>query len=160
MSGGTVAVDFDGPIHQYSKGWQDGSIYDPPTPGAFDGLRRLMEQYAVFVFTSRDPGQVIPWLVSHGFDCVADDPYLRFWNERGTLLVTRRKLPARAYLDDRAVLFTSWDAALQELLPDWLDQQQQKRVADVVTRHWPGLDPAQVEQAVVEILDSLRGRHV
>src|SRR5690606_42044179 len=43
----TVAVDFDGVIHAYSRGWQDGSIYDEPVPGAVDGLRQLMEQYAV-----------------------------------------------------------------------------------------------------------------
>ena len=30
--GHAVAFDFDGVIHRYSKGWQDGSIYDEPFP--------------------------------------------------------------------------------------------------------------------------------
>lgn len=113
----TIAVDFDGVIHAYSRGWADGSIYDPPLPGALDGLRRLLELDAVFVFTTRDIGQVATWLLGHGFNVRLghDGP---FWNERGPLLVTNRKLAATAYLDDRAVKFIDWDQALAVLLPD------------------------------------------
>ncbi|MFG2963558.1 hypothetical protein ACGFZS_09740 [Streptomyces sp. NPDC048288] len=134
----TIAVDFDGVIHQYSRGWQDGSIYDPPMPGALDGLRTLMEGDAVFIFTTREPEQVAAWLTEHGLATTTDDRcpcpnglyripdecstckgsgYLTFWNQRGQLLVTNRKLAAVAYLDDRAVRFTDWDQALTDLLP-------------------------------------------
>nr|MDT0658017.1 hypothetical protein [Micromonospora sp. DSM 115978] len=112
----TLAVDFDGVIHAYSLGWCDGTIYDEPVPGALDALRALMERYAVFVFTTRDPGQVVPWLLKRGVDAVTDDdPARTFWNERGRLLVTQRKLAAVAYLDDRAVRFESWPQALAAL---------------------------------------------
>jgi hypothetical protein len=37
-----------------------------------------------------------------------------FWNGP-SILVTRRKLPAVAYIDDRAIRFTSWDQALADL---------------------------------------------
>lgn len=111
----TVAVDFDGVIHAYSKGWHDGTIYDDPMPGALNGLRALMERYAVFVHTSRDRIKVANWLYRRGFAiCVADAP-LTFWNERGVLLVTNRKLPAVAYIDDRGVRFESWDQVLLDL---------------------------------------------
>lgn len=144
----TLAIDFDGVIHQYSKGWYDGTIYDPPMPGAIEGLRQLMEQHAVFVFTTREPEAVMPWLESYGFDVTIDERcgqclgdggvqnldadsrpartenpcrdckgsgLLTFWNGRGQLLVTNRKLAATAYLDDRAVRFTDWPQALDAL---------------------------------------------
>jgi hypothetical protein len=130
----TIAVDFDGVIHAYTRGWADGTIYDPPLPGAINGLRQLLDQDAVFIFTTREPEQVMPWLEQHGFDVTIDDRcgvcpngipdicaackgsgVLTFWNQRGQLLVTNRKLAATAYLDDRAVRFTDWDQALTDL---------------------------------------------
>lgn len=41
----TIAVDFDGVIHKYSKGWQNGSIYDEPVEGAKEALLELLEDY-------------------------------------------------------------------------------------------------------------------
>lgn len=110
----TIAVDFDGVIHAYSKGWSDGSIYDEPIPGALEGLRKLMEQDSVFIFTTRDERQVATWLYDRGFvTCYSwDSP---FWNERDILLVTNKKLAATAYLDDRAVRFVNWEQALADL---------------------------------------------
>jgi hypothetical protein len=116
---GTVAVDFDGVIHAYSKGWQDGTIYDEPVPGAFDGLRSLMDRYAVFIHTSRDPAPVGRWvrqrsgIETEWFEDRRNP--LSFWNGRGSLLVTNLKLPAIAYIDDRAVRFESWEQSLAAL---------------------------------------------
>lgn len=114
----TIAVDFDKVVHRYSRGWADGSIYDPPLPGALAGLRDLMGYGAVFIFTARDPHQVVPWLTGYGFDAVADSPVTAraFWSTRGRLLVTSRKYPALVYLDDRAVRFTSWATALDDVV--------------------------------------------
>lgn len=121
----TVAVDFDGVIYAYSRGYADGTIYDPPAPGAIDAVRTLMDRYAVYVHTTRDPRQVADWLSRRGLDVlvevwmtddgeiIPDDQDREFWNDRGQLLVTRRKLPAIAYIDDRAVHHTGdWDATL------------------------------------------------
>lgn len=136
----TIAVDFDGVVHAYSRGWQDGTIYDPPLPGAVEGVRELMRLDPVFIFTSREVEQVMPWLESLGFDVTIDERcgkcggaghrrkstdatmftcstcygsgLLHFWNERDQLLVTNRKLPARVYLDDRALRFESWEQTL------------------------------------------------
>ncbi|PRX66146.1 hypothetical protein B0I32_106282 [Nonomuraea fuscirosea] len=148
----TIAVDFDGVIHRYSRGWFDGTIYDEPVPGALDGLRTLMQHYAVFIHTSRSPQDVAPWLVQRGFDVQVEYPGdpTQFWTERGALLVTRRKLPALAYLDDRAVQFTSWPLALAELLP-----------ADAAATTPPGsVDQVQVSAEDLRSLVQLARCHV
>jgi hypothetical protein len=114
----TVAVDFDQVIHTYDKGWQDGSIYGEFVPGAVMALSWLMQHYAVFIHTSRKPRPVARWIEDrsgHGIECTTHVPRKGFWNERGYLLVTRRKLPAVAYIDDRAIRFSSWDQALADL---------------------------------------------
>jgi hypothetical protein len=118
----TVAVDFDGVIHAYSKGWHDGTIYDAPIPGALEGISTLQGQgFAVYVFTSRDPMAVATWLVQHGVRARVDFPWsgaypFEFWNSTTEILVSNRKLPAVVYLDDRAVRFEGdWTQALLDV---------------------------------------------
>jgi|SRR5258705_12625488 len=112
----TIAVDFDGVLHRYSQGWRDGSIYDVPMEGALDGVRQLQEQYAVFVLTSREPEDVALKLIEWGLPAVSDrSPWPNFWEARDLILVTNRKLPALAYLDDRAVRFVDWESVPRHL---------------------------------------------
>jgi hypothetical protein len=119
----TIAIDFDGVIHAYSKGWRDGSIYDEPMRGAFDAIRSLMGQgIAVFVHTTRPPKPVARWIeqrTGYGIECTTQVhplPWKRtFWNQTGVLLVTQKKLPAVVYIDDRALRFESWPQALEDL---------------------------------------------
>lgn len=125
----TISVDFDVPVHTYDRGWQDGSIYGDETPGAFRALRDLMAIDAVFIHTTRPAAQVAEWLRARGgFETIADDGTLEleFWNRRGALLVTNRKYPAHAYIDDRAVPFTGdWGDAIArtaEFVPVLRDQ--------------------------------------
>lgn len=119
---GTIAVDFDGVIHRYSRGWQDGSIYDEPVEGALEALRTLMAGGPVFIFTSRSTQQVAEWLASRGFRTSTDVSMFSHdnwtgnsWNTEGVLLVTNTKLSACVYIDDRGLRFTSWGQALTEL---------------------------------------------
>jgi hypothetical protein len=151
----TICVDFDGVIHAYTRGWHDGTIYDPPLPGAFEGLHALMQHAAVVIHTTRDAQQVADWLFERGdFNITweqAGTPICEFWNDQTRLLVTSRKLPAVAYLDDRAVRFTSWRHAVDETLlaaglhPDpatavttatqAAEQQRRADITDSVTVH-------------------------
>ena len=40
-----IGVDFDGVIHKCSKGFYDGTIYDPPIKGSYHALEALSEEY-------------------------------------------------------------------------------------------------------------------
>ena len=39
----------------------------------------------------------------------------QFWNKKGVLLVPNHKLPAVAYVDDRAVRFVDWEQSLNDI---------------------------------------------
>lgn len=135
----TIAIDFDGVIHKYSKGWQDGKCYDEPVFGVFEAIQTLMSSgYSVFVFSTRKPNQIKRWLKENAYESDhvhngMGDPndfcypkfgftveiipwYKKFWNKSNVLGITKRKLPALAYIDDRAIKFNGqWQATLGEI---------------------------------------------
>jgi hypothetical protein len=127
----TGAVDFDKVLNDYTE-WEDGEVKTAPLPGAIPGLKLLMELFTIFILTTRDPVAVDDWFGRHApeIPTVAetvmladgrlfwDNPDRVFWNEdeaQGRVLITRRKLPAVFYLDDRAIRFTSWPNAILDV---------------------------------------------
>ena len=102
----TIAVDFDGVIHQYSKGFQGlENAYDPPMPGALESLIALKEKGFRLIIVSSRPVEIIKqWLIQYQMDRLFDD-------------VSNTKHPARYYIDDHAVRFeknspTNWQDTL------------------------------------------------
>jgi len=112
----TIAVDFDATIHRYSKGWHDGTIYDPPMEGAKEGMQALKDEGCkLVIFTTRamdrfiggvlEPGQkadVEAWLKKY------EIPFDEIYNHPGKPL-------AHQYLDDRGVRFYSWAQSVRDL---------------------------------------------
>jgi len=115
----TIALDFDGVIHKYSMGWQDGKIYDPPMNGAIQAINSLIKHYKIFIFTARDPSQVVPWLVRNfKITCILLSDNEKFCpdnNDGKILFVTNKKLPANIYIDDRGYMFNNWKQTMQDL---------------------------------------------
>jgi hypothetical protein len=107
----TVLVDFDGPIHRYSKGWADGSIYDSPTVGAFDALRVLSRHYSVVIFTTRATGNGLGDSIRTWFELYGLEPELI-----ADLEITNVKKPALFQVDDRAIRFNNWTQAMLDIV--------------------------------------------
>lgn len=127
--GKTVSIDFDGVIHAYRKGWQDGSIYDFPVKGVFEAIQQLFTSgYSVFILSTRKSKQIRKWLENeimiseyerdgmgnsptkwvstrYGFTCKAIPFWKKLWDEKNVIGITKRKLPAHVYIDDRALVF-------------------------------------------------------
>lgn len=132
----TIAIDFDGVIHKYSKGWQDGSIYDKPFDGVFEAIEKLMKTHTVFIFSTRSPRQIKKWIDKHiweekehwclpelawypkyRFEAQIIPFWTKFWNKPDTLGITSRKFPAEVYIDDRALKFEgNWEKTLKQVI--------------------------------------------
>lgn len=107
--GHAVAFDFDGVIHKYSKGWQDGSIYDEANYNVLELIRILLNAgYPCMIISTRDPQQIKEWWDKQQFGIKAEllDDDTKFFNDCSYVGITNRKLPAQVYVDDRAYKYT------------------------------------------------------
>ena len=87
-----VFLDFDGVLAQYS-GFEGEKKMGCPYPGALDFVNLLMtKKFIPVVFTTRKPRLVKKWLNENKFP---------------KLMVTNFKFPAKVYIDDRSLQFTS-----------------------------------------------------
>ena len=117
-----LCLDFDGVIHRYSKGWQDGQIYDPPTDGFFKWATSTNHHFKLMVHSSRskhwDGIQAMAhWLAEHaaheGWSVTEwprfERPVMRLLHARDAnvivLTFVQEKPPAFVTIDDRALTF-------------------------------------------------------
>jgi len=110
-----MAIDFDGVIHTFDKGWHDGTCYGTPIPGALDAIRTLAKDWNIIVFSAKvRPDRplvdgktgyelVDEWLQEHGVrDCITE--------------ITHEKPRAKFYIDDKAIEFkNNWSEVLEKL---------------------------------------------
>ena len=105
----TICVDFDGVLAQYT-GWKGPDHVGEPMPGVLEFLYKLSIDYQVVIHTTRQYPGVWDWLVKH--------------NLQGYISgVTSTKVPAVAYIDDRAICFNGSFVDALEILanfnPHW-----------------------------------------
>lgn len=115
MNKPTLCIDFDGVIHSYDKGWQNGEIYGTVVPGFFDWALKAQEVFKLVIYSSRsktDEGRLAmgKWLAEQ----------MRKWEgEPIELTMAAEKPAAFLTIDDRCVQF-SGDWLSSELDPDVL----------------------------------------
>lgn len=114
----TICVDFDGVLNEYD-GYEEGNL-DEPLTGSKEFIKELRKKYKVVILTSRQKEQVIDWLNNNGFP---------------SMKVTNRKVPAVAYIDDRAIQFNGnykkVISRLKNFKPYWAKEYY--RVYNIVT---------------------------
>lgn len=112
VAAGVVCVDFDGTISP----WGDLFGFPKPLPGAVNFIRWLKKEgYTVVIFTSRLSSV---WHAAEGrnpakgiFEQVE---YLQAYVRKYDIPVdsaTAEKIPAIAYIDDKAIQYKSWRQA-------------------------------------------------
>jgi len=97
-------IDLDGTIHKYSKGWQDGTIYDKPFNGAketIDWLRKM--KFEIVIFSTRASKENAEEMGGDHLKEIRNiEDYL---STNGIYFdkITAEKLGADFYIDDKAI---------------------------------------------------------
>ena len=110
-----LCLDFDGVIHSYERGWQDGAIYGTVTPGFFEWAEEAARHFRLVIYSSRSKSRegvraMEAWLKDRWQAHAPDRPMPQFE-------FAHEKPPAFLTIDDRAVQFRGdWS----ELSPDQL----------------------------------------
>jgi len=110
-----LAIDFDGVIHNFNKGWFDGTCYGDPIEGSIEAIKKLSKKYNLIIFTGKalpdrplvngKTGKqlVIEWLEKYNLMEFIDD-------------VTYSKPRAEYYIDDKGITFTNnWNEILKQI---------------------------------------------
>ena len=109
-----IAIDFDGVVHNFDKGFHDGTCYGEPLDGSLDALKTLSSDYNIIIFTAKAKPNRPLVNGKTGTELVKD------WLKKHNVLqyvkeVTAEKPRAMIYIDDKGYYFTNWSDTLKDL---------------------------------------------
>jgi len=114
----TLCLDFDGVIHSYEKGWQDGSIYGELTDGFVKWAEEAKKHFKLVIYSSRSA-------TPEGIDAIIQWLEVRLARQGSDVTVrdfeyADKKPAAWLTIDDRCVTFEGrWDWLRSEVLLDF-----------------------------------------
>lgn len=111
-----IAIDFDGVIHNFNKGWHDGTCYGKPIKGSLEAIKKISKKYKIIIFSSKVRPDRPLVKGKTGYDLVSEwlkkNKYSNYISE-----ITHEKPRANFYIDDKAVLFSdNWVEILRKIL--------------------------------------------
>jgi|19_taG_2_1085344.scaffolds.fasta_scaffold11739_2 hypothetical protein len=110
-----LVIDFDNVIHNMTMGYHNGTIYGRPIKGTEGALKKLAEKYKLVVYTCKaNPNRPL-------VNGKTGTELICAWLEKNNLSkyidsVTFGKPNAVAYIDDKALEFTSWESCLNKMI--------------------------------------------
>ena len=109
-----IAIDFDGVIHNFDKGWHDGTCYGEPLPRSLEAIKTLSAKYNIIIFTAKAKknrplvnGKTGTQLVQEWLEKY---DVMQYINE-----ITSEKPRAQIYIDDNGYRFNNWDQTLKDI---------------------------------------------
>jgi len=107
----TIAIDFDGVLHNANKGWGDGTCYGEPLPDSIEAIKQLSTQYNIVIFTAKAKPDRPLVNGKTGIELVKE------WFEKYEILnciseITSEKPRAELYIDDNGYRFENWNDTL------------------------------------------------
>jgi hypothetical protein len=111
-----LCIDFDGVIHSYEHGWQDGTIYGSVVPGFFEWVERVRNDFKLVIYSSRsktDAGVLAmsTWLHKHRNEWITGGGS-RHPTEPIAFEFAHEKPAAWVTIDDRSIQFRGfWNDA-------------------------------------------------
>ena len=112
----TLLIDFDGTTNPYSRGWQNGELYETSvTPGFFEWALKAQERFQLVIYSSRSKDETLlramkewmheryaEWIREKGLDLEIPILSIEYAHEKPAAWLT---------IDDRAIHFKGdWSA--------------------------------------------------
>lgn len=122
-----LCVDFDGVVHSYERGWQDGKIYGTVVPGFFEWAERVRNHFNIAIYSSPSKTEtgrreMAEWLSKRLNEAIEKDELPATFDRPAFWLsinLANEKPPAWLTIDDRAIRFDG-DWTAPELAPEAL----------------------------------------
>jgi hypothetical protein len=107
----TIAIDFDGVIHDDNLGFHDGTVYGNPINGVDEALAQLSSKYTIILYTCKaNPNRPLvnnktgieliwEWLELHNLQQYITDI---MWGKPNAVI----------YIDDKGFRFNNWEETL------------------------------------------------